>query len=283
MTLYPALRTRRASILARPEWKKQLREHVDSNDRLMQQELFDVLADCTVVIASRERIISNAETIPEINELGLSKLKEKATSLRDQLHCWRERWDNDERHKVTERPLSDNNLDPLETDLQTDVLPFDTTLEYLDDFAAITVMLYNIALIYVLHILALLTSPAPAGLPYKLSSTTPLQPAFTTKDNIVKDPPHFPNIWSTPITTDQSANLPNPYLLAQKTPVLDICRSVPYHLINSHRSSSSTLHWAMATIWIKLRGEESVVGRWVERVGHERNPLLVRTMKTLAQ
>jgi len=283
MTLYPALRTRRASILARPEWKKQLREHVDSHDRLMQQELFDVLADCTVVIASRERIFGDPEKTPGTNRLGIIKLKEEALVLLDHLYSWRDRWDNDEEHEVTERPLSDNSLDPLGTDLQTDILPFETTLEYLDDFSAITVMLYNIALIYVLHILALLTSPASPDQPKELSSTPPLQPAHTTKENILKDPLHLPNIWSSPLATDQSPNPLSPYILAQRAPILDICRSVPYHLIDSHRASSSTLHWALATIWIKLRGEESVVGRWVERVVRERNPLLVRTMRTLAQ
>ncbi|PVH85850.1 hypothetical protein DL98DRAFT_511380 [Cadophora sp. DSE1049] len=285
MIIFAALRSRRASILARPEWKKQLREHVDSIDRLMQQELFDILAECTVAIASRDRILSDPQMAPEMSRLVLSKLKQDALSLLEQLSSWRERWDKDEQHRVTEVPILHNNLDPPETDLQAGVLPFATSLEYPDDFAAITVMLYNIALIHVLHILALLTSHPPGSLPDEHSSgSLPL----TNKDNILIDPQHFPNIWSqTPetqnLTTNQSPHPPNPFLLAKKAPILDICRSIPYHLINSHRASSSTLHWALATIWIKLRGEESVVGRWVVRVVRERNPLLVKTMRTLAQ
>ncbi|KAK0119207.1 hypothetical protein ONS96_012269 [Cadophora gregata f. sp. sojae] len=288
MILFAALRSRRTSILASSEWKRQLREHVDSTDELMRQEVFDILAECTVVIALRDHALEDSQISFEKSQFRLKLLKQNALSLLDQLHSWKKRWDDDKEHRATEIPLTCNNLGPSETSRSDGALLFTRTLEYPNDFVAITVLLYNIALIHVLHILALLTSPPPKCLPAENPSTSRLQTPSIKKENVLNDPPHFPKIWSQPPDTqtpiiNQSSHTINPYLLAQDTPIQDICRSIPYHLVNSHRASSSTLHWAMATIWIRLRGEESVLGRWVVRVVRERNPFLIKTMKTLAQ
>ncbi|KAH9221656.1 hypothetical protein DL95DRAFT_455469 [Leptodontidium sp. 2 PMI_412] len=290
MIIFAALRSRRASILARPEWKRQLRAHIDSSDELEKQELFDVLADCTVVISARDRILGDSHVSPELIVDGLEKLKQDALSLLAQLSSWRKRWDSDEKHHPTETPLSDAQLNQKQTDYEEALLPFATTLEYPSEAIAITTMLYNISLIYVLQILALLTSPPAEYTPYESPpATPPLQPPLASDGNILRDPPNFPNIWSSPhpplstTNNQKQQQQPNPYIAAQRTPIIDICRSISYHLSSPQRATSSVLHWGTATAWIKVGGEDSVVGRWVWKVLVERKSVLVKTLGILAE
>ncbi|CZR70000.1 uncharacterized protein PAC_19901 [Phialocephala subalpina] len=285
MIIFAALRSRKPSILARLEWKKQLREHIDSPDELQKQELFDVLADCTVVVSARDRILGESNITPEISTHELDKLKQDTLSLLAQLSSWKKRWDSDEKHKIAETPLPHNQLNTIPTDPGEVSLPFTTNLEYTTESVAIAMLLYNISLIHVLQILALLTSPPPEHLPSESQSTSPpttppLQSPLTSDDRFLHDPPHFPNVWSHPPPSNKPP--PHPYLSAQENPILDICRSISYHLSDPQSAASSVFHWATATVWIKVRGEESVVGRWVWSLLVERKSILVKTLGSLA-
>ncbi|KAG4431310.1 hypothetical protein IFR05_013207 [Cadophora sp. M221] len=281
MIIFAALRSRRPSILARPEWKTRLRAHIDSSDELEKQELFDVLADCTVVISARDQILSDSHISHESMIAGLEKLKQDALSLLAQLSSWRKRWDSDEKHHPTETPLSDGQLKQKQTDQEEDPLPFTTTLEYPSEAIAITTMLYNISLIHVLQILSLLTSPPVECTPYESPpATPPLQPPLTGNGNFLHDPPDFPNMWSSPPANSQQQL--SPYILAQRAPIIEICRSISYHLSSPQRATSSVLHWGTTTAWIRVGGENSVVGRWVWRVLVETKSVLVKTLEILA-
>lgn len=278
MITFAALRSKKPTILAQPEWKTQLRAHIDSPEELQKQELFDVLADCTVVISARGWILCSSGMSPEKSALELDKLKQDAMALLAQLYAWRKRWDSNEEHKATETPLSPNELNKGQTDSEDDLLPFTTNLEYSNESLGIVVMLYDVSLIYVLQMLALLTSPPDST--YTSSAVTlPLDSSPTKDENFLHDPPHFPNLWSHP---GPSAQPLNPYLSAQMVPILDICRTITYHLSSPQRASSSVLHWATATVWARVRGEESVIGRWVWKTLEERKSILLKTLKNLA-
>ncbi|KAH7356278.1 hypothetical protein BKA66DRAFT_252723, partial [Pyrenochaeta sp. MPI-SDFR-AT-0127] len=55
MILFASLRTRQPSILAMSEWKTALRVNCSSTE-LQEQDLYDVLADCTILLSEREKI-----------------------------------------------------------------------------------------------------------------------------------------------------------------------------------------------------------------------------------
>ncbi|KAH7364166.1 hypothetical protein BKA65DRAFT_490606 [Rhexocercosporidium sp. MPI-PUGE-AT-0058] len=285
MIIFAALRSKKASILARPEWKKQLREQIDSPDELQKQELFDVLADCTVLLSARGQILSGSDVSSQMIFDRFGKLKEDALSLLAQLSSWKERWDSDTRHHPTRTPLPRNQPLQRETDPQEHLLPFTTNLEYPSEAIAITTMLYNISLIHVLQVLALLTSPPESQPYYSPPTTPPLQPSLTSDaGNFLRDPPHFPNMWLdsySPTSTQQQQEL-NPFIVAQSAPIVDICRSISYHLSDPQRATSSNLYWGVATVWIKVGGEESAVGRWVWRMLVEKKSILVKSLNVLA-
>ncbi|KAL2072577.1 hypothetical protein VTL71DRAFT_11920 [Oculimacula yallundae] len=282
MIIFAALRSKKASILARPEWKKHLREKIGSPARLQKQELFDVLADCTVILSARERILGSFDMAPEISAYELDRLKQDALNLLAQLSSWKGAWDSDSEHKLTEIPISHGQLE-TRTDLIEGCLPFTTILEFPSESVAIMMALYNIALIHVLQLLTLLTS-VPDRQSYNSTATSQSKPQLQSQpqsnENFLHYPPHLPNLWPHP------ANIlnhpPNPYLAAQEAPIIDVCRSISYHLATHQRRSSSTFHWATATVWIKVGGEESVAGRYVWKLLVESQPMLVKTLRTLA-
>ncbi|CZS98336.1 uncharacterized protein RAG0_07111 [Rhynchosporium agropyri] len=274
MILFAALRSKKASILAQPQWKKRLREHIVSPVEEQKQELFEVLADCTVILSAHEQIVGNFDMTTEINAYKLVKLKQHALNLLSQLLTWKKAWDSDIEQKLTELPFPSDQLDP-----EVMLLPFTTKLDYSSESIAIAMGLYNISLTHVLQLLALLTSPA-AHLICD-STNRPQTPPHPTNDaHFLHDLPHFPNLWSHPPTADQSP--PNPYLAAQVASILNIARSVSYNLNTPHRTCSATFHWAAATLWIKVGGDDSVVGRYVWRQLLEKKPMLLETLRTLA-
>ncbi|OJJ45967.1 hypothetical protein ASPZODRAFT_17397 [Penicilliopsis zonata CBS 506.65] len=114
MILFASLRTGKPSILARAEWKQALRETC-SEEEMQEQDLFDILADCTV--------LANNES--EALELLLF------------LDAWRQRWEGDGRNAYVE--ISHHGQ---------------THFGFLNQPAAIMFMFYNTTLIYVLQILA---------------------------------------------------------------------------------------------------------------------------------
>lgn len=60
MILFASLRTGKPSILARAEWKGPLRVNCSDED-VQAQDLFDILANCTVLIGDRDNMLANWE------------------------------------------------------------------------------------------------------------------------------------------------------------------------------------------------------------------------------
>lgn len=143
MILFVSIRTRKASILARPEWKKVFRDN--SGTELQEQDLFEILADSTVLTAELDDILASAEPdlqrdVKKFDEL--EEIAERALELLAQLGAWKDRWDSEE--KDSYREVSATGDDPP---------PFMTIFEFSHDSTATMLLFYYSTLIHVLRIL----------------------------------------------------------------------------------------------------------------------------------
>jgi hypothetical protein len=126
-------------------------------------------------------------------------------------------------------------------------------------------MLYNITLVHVLQILRSLT--------FEIPDTLTIQDLTT--QHILQDPRNL---------VDARGSTEDSYLSAQEAAVLELCRCIPFHLDHALRLGSEPspiLHWAAATAWLKLGGNESAVRRWIMELLVEKNPLIAQVLPIL--
>ena len=156
MILIASLRNRSPSIFARPRWKAVLRTAL-SLDTPEEQDLHDVLADCSVLIAASDEVVdSQPAQTPKILQRR-AEIERKASALFDFLKFWKDRWDSAEGNLYAqeENPAAVSVGAPAE---------LCTIYRFTDDSVGRMFMLYNTALIYVLQIYATLaTSDLPCS------------------------------------------------------------------------------------------------------------------------
>lgn len=264
MILFAALRSRKASILAQPEWKKRLRTHCEPGEGLQRQDLFDVLADCSVLIAKRDHLLWSWELCPVKRVDRLDKIRQYALALLAQLSAWRKQWESNEENIYLETPIALAGLETTQAPCGDDAMPFGTGFEFRNKSSVIVLMLYNVALIYVLQILAFLDFD---------NLDNPPDQGFIA-ENFLNDPSHVDDMWN---------HTKNPHLLAQRIAVMEICRSIPYYIeMVSRLEPSAIAHWAITTIWLKLRGTKSILGNWVLDFLVQKSPVTAKTLTVLA-
>lgn len=156
MILFASLCTRRRSILARSEWKTALRANCTSGE-LQEQDLYDVLADCTVLLAEGEQTMASIRT--DFGNVNLEQhvLRHKALALLTRLRAWKARWDTDEANAYLEEDGELSSWDssrPSGTNEYSSA--FATVVRFASDSAARMLMLYNTTLIYVLQVLVVM-------------------------------------------------------------------------------------------------------------------------------
>ncbi|KAH8891453.1 hypothetical protein GQ53DRAFT_746561 [Thozetella sp. PMI_491] len=240
--LFASLRTGKPSILARDEWKAVLRINC-SGDDVQEQDLLDVLADCTVLVARRDAMLATRDTRSERRLRQRDEIQEKALLLLDQLRSWKLRWDSDERNSYRESPVPPVAPEPMQGPSEDASLPPPTILEFSSESAAIMLMFYNTTLINVLRLLASLPSE-PRSSP---RSRTSAHSTANLDDNALEPPE-------------------DEYGAAERLAALEVCRCIPDYLRQKSGSDSGCspfVHWAGTTAWKTLRGNESAEGRWV--------------------
>lgn len=237
MILFASLRTGSPSILARAEWKAVLRANC-SSEEMQEQDLFDVLADCTVLVKERDNILTDWKLDLERSANRRDETKRKARALLTCLHAWRRRWGSDERNSHSER--SANLISPRQG---VDWERFPTVFEFSDESVAIMFMFYNTVLIYVLRVLASLTPE---------SSEIPSNRSF--KQGTMQDAGD-PN--------DLRNDTKDEYITAERLGALEICRCIPLYLVQKESAHPPAFQLAVTTSWTTLGGKESAEGRWM--------------------
>lgn len=243
MILFASLSTGRPSILSRPEWKSFPKTGFASEE-MEEQHLFDMLADCTVLIAERDKALANWKSNLEKATLQLDKVKQKALVLLRDLYDWKKQWDSHSQNSHLETPAALLGL-PLDS-WKASSPPFRTIFEFANDSAATMLMFYDTASIYVLKVLSSLALEVPS---IYFNQTFPRNP--------LRNSGYSDHLWKG--TKDE-------YLAAERLAALEICRCIPYHLVRRLSLDSGSLtmaHLAMTTAWTTLGGNDSAEGRWM--------------------
>ena len=236
--------------MARAEWKTALRANC-SEEELYEQDLFDFLADCTVLVAQRDEILANWESDLEKSTSRRDKIKQRALSLLDDVSAWKKRWDRDSRNFQAE--LYPPFAKPQPTQSRGDRSPpFLAIFEFSNTAAAIELMFYNTILIYGHRILASL----PSDNLDTHSDQSSIQDTSQDAEYINGLRTHTKDEW----------------VAAERFAALDICRCIPHYLERRWRSDyecSPIVHWAVTTAWVTVRGNESAEGRWMNSLNTE--------------
>lgn len=234
MILFASLQLRKPSILARPDWKKAMRTN-SSYDELEEQDLFDVLADCTILLAERDAMSSAWNANPIKARGQRDEIERRACCLLIHLHEWRRRWDSDLKNPPSDTPASPSGFEESQFTQIGDPEGSLITVATIPNVpAAIMLMLYNLVLIHVLQILA--------SLPLEESATG--------------------NISQQPETAKR-------YHADERIAAREACRCIQHYLYIRRRfdtSASPIVHWAVGTSWTRLRRDDSVEGAWMRNL-----------------
>ncbi|KAH8732187.1 hypothetical protein GQ44DRAFT_640507 [Phaeosphaeriaceae sp. PMI808] len=132
MLLIAALISGTPTILAKSNWKAMFRRYCKNEEEVQEQQLYDILADCSV---ERSRLIEEQNAGHEDFQIRTNDMVQRAQGLRERALSWRAEWDAN----------STNSYIQLPTPLTDIVFP--------NIAAARKIMLYNITLLYVLSTL----------------------------------------------------------------------------------------------------------------------------------
>ncbi|RDW65186.1 hypothetical protein BP5796_09878 [Coleophoma crateriformis] len=253
MILFASLRTGKASILAREEWKAAFRASC-SAEEIPEQDLFDVLADCTVLAANYDDILAIRDRDPESSSRQRDEMCREGLALLNQLHIWRARWNSDENNSYFETPIDFAKLELGREPLADELPPFLTTFEFSNNTTAIMLMFYYTTLIHVFRILTSLTLE---------NLRTHSNESFTP--DTLQDAGYLDDVWK---------QIKHGYVAAERSVALQICRCIPDYL--KRNSSLATemspiFQWTVTTAWMTFRGSESAEGKWLMKLLHTNN------------
>lgn len=238
MILFASLRLGRPSILAKDEWKDVLKAEVSTTE-LEEQELLDILAECTILNAPQDLGVASKQATSDRN---IVENKQKALDLLDRLRTWKTEWARNIKNSHNEIPMPvEWQTTPQESTNDLSLGHPSTCLDISDESANVMFMFYNTALIYVFRVLNSL-----GGCPDDSTTIQPKGDAAKTCDQLRQQ-------------TECD------YAAAELFAALDIYRCLPVY---SERLSSSraintapNVAWAVSTAWDTLGGQASAYGR----------------------
>jgi hypothetical protein len=145
MVLFACLKTGRASVLAGGMWQKVVRGGCTGGEEGLEQDLFGVLADLTVLCVERDKLLNIAGSDGNAVECDIkgkhAEVRHSAEALHDYLTEWKEVWDIDHRDVSFKRSIQNDVSSPF------------PAYDFATESTAVLWMLYNTALIHVLELL----------------------------------------------------------------------------------------------------------------------------------
>jgi hypothetical protein len=253
MMIFASLLSGRPSILARPGWKIMMRSVCSENEE-PTQDLFDVLADVTVLNAERNDVLNTRTMDAEQASQKRDNILERARTLLHQLRNWITIWETNSRNARAETSAPLDKFQLLNGALDGEAPPFTTGFEFSNDFSATMLMFYNTTLIYILQILSSLSS----------TPTTSARPSLSSEYQI-----HIPNLVQEGSSEarpgkDRKEDLED----MERAAAFEIFRCVPHFLgTNNERQGAPTSNpitqWAITTAMRTLGGHESSEARWM--------------------
>lgn len=152
MLLFAALVSGRPTILAKPEWKALLRKHCPDEEKLQEQRLYEILADCTVLASERDKLLKRQKEAGEDTHPQMGIVRGSTENLCVHLRSWRTEWGASPRNAFIEIPAPQLAAVDKESAYPTEIV-------FADIKSALMLMLYNITL---MNLLAILISLPPS-------------------------------------------------------------------------------------------------------------------------
>lgn len=223
MLLFASLIAGTPSILAKPGWKEILHRHCESEVEAQEQQLYDFLADCSVLAFERDEL-QKREQSGDAGSDKFEDIRNKAQALGEQLRAWRTNWGADPANAFIEVPadITSSQSGEGSRDIVAPITPTDLTFSNLK--SALMLMLYNIALIHLLKVLI--------SLPVDLQQVDSQRPLIAVAHSAVLD---IYRIIPGPFDTEWQKEL----------------------------HASPVVHWAIQSARMILRGDESAEAKWL--------------------
>lgn len=230
MLLFASVLLRKPCILARAEWKSALRVN-SSPAESREQDLYDVVADCTVMLAKCDGIVATWELDVIRATEQAREVEDQGRALLAQLRAWRSIWDDEmasDTFEITWSPPSSDSLPSLITGRAS------------TPSRMVQLMLFDVALTTVLQILASLPCEAlPRGGSLRSASASLTQSAREY------------------------------YASQERLAASEACRCIRAFVEGGgclNARVPPVLHWAVATAWKSLRYDSSVEGIWLQEL-----------------
>ena len=154
MILLLSLQVKSPYILARAEWKRAIRVNCTPRE-LQEQDLYNVLADCTVLLAKSESILATWDVDVARATHRAREVEGRGLALLAQLCAWRRCWDDDATNATIGMSTSSPSIESKSSPLAGDSMPsLSTATEGLTLAAMVELMLFDLTLSYLLQILA---------------------------------------------------------------------------------------------------------------------------------
>ncbi|KAH5426705.1 hypothetical protein HBI47_117570 [Parastagonospora nodorum] len=221
MLLFASLIGGTPSILARPDWKEMFHRHCANDKEEQEQQLYDFLADCSVLASKRDALLKETTRSDGVTS-DFDEVQRDALHLGDQLRAWRAEWAIDPTNAYVE--ISSSSVQPHGQPEDISVPPSPTDLQFSNIKCALTLMLYNIALLYLLKVLTSL----PTDPRQEESQTAYIKAAHSTVLDVCR-------IMPGPFNTEWQKEL----------------------------HASPVVHWAVESARMILQGDESAEAKWL--------------------
>ena len=238
LMLFAALCAGKSSILAKPEWKVLLRQYCESEAELREQDLYDALADCSVLVSELSELLKNWQASDENHKYQIDSTRRRAQALCSQLQAWRAQ---NLANTYIETPPQWTSLQILGIRSLDKSPPVPTDHMFSNISGVLTLMLYNTAFLYDLHILITLP-PEP-------------QPQKSTQDYV--DMAHL-------AVLEICRCMPDP---SDKK-------------LHADMHASPVVHWAVQVSYMILQNDLSTEGRWLLDLLNRKNAATITRHRT---
>lgn len=208
-----------------------------SPKELQERDLYDVLADCTVLLAKCERILSTWDLGVAGPTQHAREVENRGHGLLAQLCAWRRGWDADRRNCDFGMSAASPRVASVRSPTASDWIPLlSTATEALKPSTAVELMLFDVTLSCTLQELA--------SIPCQTLPQDPILRDATTAQ-------------------DTFGSAKECYAYQERLAALEACRCVHSFVQGRQRidpRAPPIIHWAIAMAWEKLRHDKSVKG-----------------------